>query len=399
MTYAAPTEINLADLLSPVSEAAPCGVIGEVGAAQIDRLQECLRPRPAAVRVRDGEVDVLRAEQIPQWSLLEKVAKGLFMGGVVPDLRTSQLGEGEVTVARCKHLGVAFALAYIGLNTRGLHGFAAGLDLISGLLSRYWDSVFPPADPSDTEDPYHLRFTILSPIAIEFPGPPTSAGSLVARDSWRIYDLIVSSPLFTGVGNGQLNVRDALFPWSGEVRIPLPRGVEITADRVRSAREAAGAELVSVRQAVNAACNATKAIEKIIAAAPGRLGKPSFSSLLRLLQSIGGILDGSLGAGHEPSPGLSKPSTPAEGDVRPVRSGNGVSSREEAIRQLVTVADFFRRTEPSSPIPQLLDRAGRLVGKDFLALVDDLGLGEQAVNEYRRVAGIRSAATEKPTAE
>jgi type VI secretion system protein ImpA len=63
----------------------------------------------------------------------------------------------------------------------------------------------------------------------------------------------------------------------------------------------------------------------------------------------------------------------------PDASGNGAaappieaSTRREAVRLLEEVGNYFRTTEPSSPIPLLTDRARSLVERDFLNLLKDL---------------------------
>ena len=59
----------------------------------------------------------------------------------------------------------------------------------------------------------------------------------------------------------------------------------------------------------------------------------------------------------------------------PAKAGSAVGvvkSRQDAIRALDAVAEFFRRTEPSSPIPLFLERAKRLVSKDFLEVLADI---------------------------
>ncbi len=52
-----------------------------------------------------------------------------------------------------------------------------------------------------------------------------------------------------------------------------------------------------------------------------------------------------------------------------------IRSRQDAIRALDAVAEFFRRNEPSSPIPLFVDRAKRLVSKDFLEVLADIAPG------------------------
>ena len=65
-----------------------------------------------------------------------------------------------------------------------------------------------------------------------------------------------------------------------------------------------------------------------------------------------------------------------------------ISSREDAIRALDAVADFFRRAEPSSPVPLVVDRAKRLVSKNFLEVLEDIAPGglDQA-RSAGRIAG------------
>jgi type VI secretion system protein ImpA len=78
----------------------------------------------------------------------------------------------------------------------------------------------------------------------------------------------------------------------------------------------------------------------------------------------------------------------AEGppQVQP-RTGSGeVSSREDVIRLLDKACEYFKRNEPSSPVPLLLQRAKRLVSKDFLGIVQDLAPG--GVAEVRSIGGL-----------
>ena len=63
-----------------------------------------------------------------------------------------------------------------------------------------------------------------------------------------------------------------------------------------------------------------------------------------------------------------------------------IKSRQDAIRALDAVAEFFRRNEPSSPIPLFLERAKRLVSKDFLEVLADIA--PDAVPQARSAGGL-----------
>ena len=77
----------------------------------------------------------------------------------------------------------------------------------------------------------------------------------------------------------------------------------------------------------------------------------------------------------------------AETAVEPALPSGAVKSRQDAIRALDAVSEFFKRTEPSSPIPMFLERAKRLVSKDFLEVLADVA--PDALAQARSAGGIR----------
>lgn len=81
--------------------------------------------------------------------------------------------------------------------------------------------------------------------------------------------------------------------------------------------------------------------------------------------------------------------TPA---TAPAAGGTGVpgalNSREDVVRALDAICDYYRRHEPSSPIPLLMQRAKRLATMDFMAIIRDLAPGAvQQVEEIRGPEG------------
>jgi type VI secretion system protein ImpA len=49
-----------------------------------------------------------------------------------------------------------------------------------------------------------------------------------------------------------------------------------------------------------------------------------------------------------------------------------IRSRDEVIRALDKICEYYQRSEPSSPLPLMLERAKRLVPLGFLELIRDL---------------------------
>jgi type VI secretion system protein ImpA len=65
------------------------------------------------------------------------------------------------------------------------------------------------------------------------------------------------------------------------------------------------------------------------------------------------------------------------------RIAGRVESREDVIRALDAIADYYRRREPASPVPVALQRAREWVNLDFLSLIEDIAPG--ALDEAKRV--------------
>lgn len=65
-----------------------------------------------------------------------------------------------------------------------------------------------------------------------------------------------------------------------------------------------------------------------------------------------------------------------------------IASREDVIRMLDRICEYFNRHEPSSPVPFLLKRARSLVTKDFMAILNDLAPG--GTEQANLIFGIQS---------
>jgi type VI secretion system protein ImpA len=109
----------------------------------------------------------------------------------------------------------------------------------------------------------------------------------------------------------------------------------------------------------------------------GRTAKLISDHLLTRSPGPGAVAAGSAGADN---------SMEAGGTAAAVGVG-AIRTRGDATRALDAVAEFFRANEPSSPIPLLLERAKRLVAKDFLAVLAELA--PDALTQAKAASGVR----------
>ena len=79
-------------------------------------------------------------------------------------------------------------------------------------------------------------------------------------------------------------------------------------------------------------------------------------------------------AGGEPAGEEAQdPSGTAGGGASSVKGISGeIQSRQDVSRMLDKLCDYYKRTEPASPVPHLLRRAQRLSAMDFMAIIRDI---------------------------
>ncbi|HEV2455667.1 MAG TPA: type VI secretion system protein TssA, partial [Verrucomicrobiae bacterium] len=85
----------------------------------------------------------------------------------------------------------------------------------------------------------------------------------------------------------------------------------------------------------------------------------------------------------------------ATAGTAPAAAGQAISgdvqSRQDVIRMLEKIREYYRRHEPSSPVPYILQRAQRLAEMDFMQIIGDMT--PDAIAEIQKITG------EKPKTE
>ena len=142
-------------------------------------------------------------------------------------------------------------------------------------------------------------------------------------------------------------------------------------------------------------------VERIEAALTEQVGvtrAPDMSALTGVLKEIRQVLADQLrrrGAdlvGEAAAAEAAEPGLPAAGAVGQRLVVGEIASREDAIRMLDKICEYFNRYEPSSPVPFLLKRAKTLVTKDFMGILLDLAPG--GAEQANLIFGIQSENSE-----
>lgn len=333
-------QVEASILVTPVSEEHPCG-------EDLDANQPLVLAAFDGYRVF-GQMTPWPKDKQPDWREIRD--RSLEVLGQSRDLR------------------VLANLAAAGLHTEGLGAFGQTLEAAKTWLSTWWELAFPRID----EDAI-LRRNALNCFA----------------DRVAVVDGLRRAPLLVHRQLGIFSIRDIEIA-QGHLA-PGPDEPPRDASQLDALLAALETEnLQTIAGQVTAAVDNFRAIEATMREHGGSEAAPDFTAPLQLLARTKILLDGQL-ATRLPADAANAGADGAAEGGRPagVRAPGAIGTRDDAMKTLDAVAAFFRANEPSSPVPLFIERAKRLVGKDFLAVLEDVI--PDSVAQAKSVGGVRDA--------
>ncbi len=310
-------------------------------------------------------------------TLVEGTPETQFSEAVKPDWK--------VVYSRCtdlltksKNLRVAVVLCLAALEREGWTGGAAALDMTAKMLRQYWDSLYPSLDPEDKNNPIE-RFNILS--ALNNP-----IGTY--EDTFAYIQNLTEAPLTNSARIGKFSYAVTQPDYKGE---NAPNPAQIDAAFLDTPKE----ELAATSAAIDLAISAVTDMAAYLGQVAGDMPSPSFDNLLSELGKIRKYMDSRLQLANPAAPDQAGGDAPADGvDAAPqgggATGGGVIRSRADVEDAIQRICDFYARSEPSSPVPLLLQRAKRLVRSDFLNIIEELT--PEAVSQMKNVTGFKDPA-------
>jgi type VI secretion system protein ImpA len=351
---------DLEELLQPIAVDAPCGTDLRYDAT-FRELEAAAEPEYEYQRGPDGrEVARLKPRD---WSKIGRGARALLAKG--RDLR------GQVLLLRSL------------LATDGLAGLAKGLVLVHRSLDDYWETLHPALDPGE-EEPAEQGFQRLSVL-----GQITIAEGMLAE--------LRRAPIIEAPGLGALTPRQIEIA-QGRAQ-PVSGEEPIDEAQIDALLQAAGADAVAAAGAALAtAQGALNGIAELFSTKLDATAVPDFRPMQQMLEEIDAVLAGHAApqpaATAEPvAAAVSADRTaapvadpPAPAPTTAAATLSRINDRGDVVRALDLVLDYYRREEPSSPIPLLLERIKKLVPMNFLDLMAELA--PAGVPEFKALAGL-----------
>lgn len=263
--------------------------------------------------------------------------------------------------AATKDIWLAVYLARAGARAGSLETILAGTRFLEGLVDRYWEQMYPKLDD------------------LGAPGRATPCESLASRGAFlaplEAVPLLVHPRLgaFSGVDLERFRAGGESEDGYGYFRAAL-------AELGEESLAAAGVQIGEI-DATLRRCD-----RLFMDKAPGEQTpnfQPTYDVLARLTRAVQAFSSAAAAGGEDEADRHDLDDLAVPGPVSAGAAVGRIESRDDVIRALDAICDYYRRREPSSPVPLALTRARCWVTEDFMKVLSDIAPG--AFEEAGRV--------------
>jgi type VI secretion system protein ImpA len=341
---------DLGIFLQPIRDDAPAG----------DDVRTDFSPNALYLRLRDARAEARAAERAAD-------SDPALEGGAAESWRNVRLYSARILQEQAKDLEAAAWLTEALVRFDGLEGLAFGAALIEGLAARYWDQLYPMPD----EDGIATRLSPVTGLNGEG-GDGTLSQPL---NKLRLFNGANGAPVMFFQYRASADLQTITEKPRLEAR--LKAGVMPFDAMQAQARAAGPAVFATLRRQVKAAQAAWRAMGETLDRLAGRDAPPT-RRVADTLDAIAALVNQ-----YAPPDNAEAQSAPVEDDAPSTATETNteagprkrLATREDAMTSLLEISEYFRRTEPQSPIAYTIDEAirrGRMSWPELMAeLVKD----------------------------
>jgi type VI secretion system protein ImpA len=366
-----PPVINLEALLQPISEDNPSGESLQYSGLY-DEIREARR---ADENLAQG-----------QWQIELKVANyRQVINLAVPALET-----------QTKDLQIAAWLSESLVKEHGFAGLRDSLKLMSGLQDKFWETVFPEIDEGDMEGRANAVEWMDTQTALAIKGAAITGGegySFLDYEDSKRFD--IPENIDTLDSNDQQKYR--------ELQAQAEKENRVTADRWRKAKAASRRAFYEQLSVALEECWAEhKELDRIIEEKFDRNQVPGTSNLKKALDDIQTIVKKLLEEKRAEEPDAVDEETTEEATgeaetngasgIRTAAPAGAIQNRQDALKRLAALAEFFRKTEPHSPISYLVQRAVKWGEMPLESWLQDVIKDDSVLSQLRQTLGFNTDA-------
>ncbi len=278
----------------------------------------------------------------------------------------------EALAKQTKDLQIAAWLTEALLTQHGFAGLADGLHLMRELIDGFWDTLYPEIDEGDLEARANALDILNRPFFLAaLQNTPITGNPVGTNYSYLEYQDSIRFDVPDNADNLEYDERERV----AALRQLAAAEGKVTSEQWRTAKSASNRAFYEDLHALLSRCwDEYRALDDLMDEKFQRQ-TPGLSDFKKTLEAVKTTVEGILKEKRllEPDPAdlLETGDSVAgkEGTAGGMRAGGRVTNRQEAIRRLNEVAEFFRSTEPHSPVSYLLQRAihwGQIPLEDWL---------------------------------
>jgi type VI secretion system protein ImpA len=292
---------------------------------------------------------------------------------------------------KSKDFQIAAWLAEAAIQTGGFAGFRDGLKLMRGLHEKFWDSMFPPVEDGDLEARANAvgwlnRQPALALQDVPVTKAPGAAYSMLQLEEAKRLDLPPNAASMTPEAIAALN----------EERNRAVSDGRATTEAFTKARNATRRAFYEETSALLGECRQElKALDRVMDEKFGR-ETPGLGELQKSFEKVESWVEKTVKEKRVEEPDATEGATGEAAGEETAAGGPGASAgpiktRQDALRRLAEVADYFRRTEPHSPVSYLVQRAINWGQMPLDAWLTDVIKDGQLLASIRETLGLNKA--------
>ena len=354
--------MDIDTLLTPISETMPTGADARVEPEITQHYYALKDARTTARAAERSNVFDNNSSEIPEWLTIITQAP-------------------QVLCEQTKDLEICSWYTEALVRKEGFSGLRHGFELIRGLIEQYWNELYPMPD----EDGLETRVApltglngsggegvLIAPIRnVKI----TSSSSHESFNLWQ-YQQALEMQKIHDENDRQNRINSAGFSLTD-----IQQSVSETADEF----------FIQIIEDLNTCIDDYKAISNKLDEYCGMEISPPTRNILNVLEEClgavkhlaGDVLDQSLENESEAGTDSTQENTAS------TASYGAITSRDEAFKQLLRISDFFKKTEPHSPLAAILQRAVDWGNMPLEQLIQELIPDNSSREHFKHLTGIK----------
>ena len=290
----------------------------------------------------------------------------------------------DILQNNAKDLEVASWYTEALIRHHGFQGLRDGFKLIHGLIDQYWDNLYPLPDEDGVE---------------------TRVASLTGLNGEGAEGVLIAPIRNVDITQGHEPAPFSFWKYQQALDIEKIMDEETKADKAaklgfsnddveRAVSESSETFFVNIRDDISEAIDVFRETGSMLDEYCGINDAPPTSNIINILEDCLGAIN-HIGKYKMPSSDVDESTDlQGEGTSDTTQASDGASgpvkSRDDAFKKLTEIAEFFRKTEPHSPISYILERAVKWGDMPLEDLMRELIPDSSARDTYGSLTGIKT---------